>query len=63
MECVRCRGLMIVDHFVDLAQSGTAEFSGWRCLLCGNITDSVIAANRQQPPVLKRPLPKRPLAA
>jgi hypothetical protein len=54
---------MIVDHFVDLAQSGTAEFSGWRCLLCGNITDSVIAANQQQPPVLKTPLPKRPLAA
>ncbi len=63
MECVRCQGLMIVDHFVDLAQSGPAEFSGWRCLLCGNITDSVIAANQQQPPVLKRPLPKRPLAA
>jgi hypothetical protein len=54
---------MIVDHFVDLAQSGPAEFSGWRCLLCGNITDSVIAANQQQPPALKTPLPKRPLAA
>jgi len=63
MECVRCQGLMIVDRFVDLAQSGQAEFSGWRCLLCGNITDSVIVANRQQPPALTKPLPKQPLAA
>jgi len=63
MQCVRCQGLMIVDRFVDMDQSGNAQFVGWRCLVCGNITDSLIAANQQQPPALKRSLPKRPLAA
>ena len=63
MHCVRCQGLMIEDRFVDLEQSGKAEFSGWRCLVCGNITDQVIAANRQHVPARKRSLPKRTLAA
>jgi hypothetical protein len=63
MQCVRCQGLMIADRFVDLEQSGEAEFSGWRCLVCGNITDQVIAANRQHLPAPNRPLPKRTFAA
>lgn len=63
MQCVRCQGLMIADRFVDLAQSGDAEFNGWRCLVCGNITDPVMAANRRKPPTLKRALPKQAFAA
>ena len=55
--------MMIVDRFVDLAQSGEAGFSGWRCLVCGNITDPVMAANRRNPPVLKRALPTQKFAA
>jgi hypothetical protein len=63
MECVRCRGLMVPDRFVDLVESGQAEFPGWRCLACGNITDPVIVANRRQPPTPRKPLRKREYAA
>ena len=63
MQCVRCQGLMIVDRFVDMDQSGNAQFVGWRCLVCGNITDPVMAANRRNPPVLKRALPTQKFAA
>jgi hypothetical protein len=63
MECVRCRGLMVEDRFVDLVESGQAAFGGWRCLVCGNITDPVIVANRQQPPTPRKPLRKREFAA
>lgn len=63
MQCIRCHGLMIGDRFVDLAESGESEFSGWRCLVCGNITDPVTVANRQQPPVQRKPPRKRTFAA
>lgn len=49
MECVRCRGLMVVDRFVDLEASSEPEFAGWRCVVCGNISDPVIIANRYTP--------------
>jgi hypothetical protein len=54
---------MVMDHFVDLVESGQAGFGGWRCLVCGNITDPVIVANRQHPPAPKKPLRKRAFAA
>lgn len=63
MECVRCQGLMVPDRFVDLAESGENEFGGWRCLVCGNITDAVIVTNRRQPPEPKKALRKREFAA
>jgi hypothetical protein len=63
MECVRCHGLMVVDRFVDPEASGHAEFTGWRCLLCGNILDPVIVANRDCPPVSRPPLRERTWAA
>lgn len=63
MECVRCQGLMVSDRFVDLVESGEAKFGGWRCLVCGNITDPVIVANREQPPAPRKPLRKREFAA
>jgi hypothetical protein len=54
---------MVPDRFVDLVESGEAEFGGWRCLVCGNITDPVIVANRQHRPAPKKPLRKREFAA
>jgi hypothetical protein len=54
---------MVSDRFVDLVESGEAEFGGWRCLVCGNITDPVIIANREHPPAPKKPLRKREFAA
>ena len=45
MYCPRCHGLMIE---VDLRELSSQDcVSGWRCLLCGETTDSGIEANRQ----------------
>jgi len=64
MQCVRCNGLMVLDRFADLADdTGQIEFGGWRCLVCGNIADPVIVANRQHPPAARKPLRKRAVAA
>jgi hypothetical protein len=54
---------MVPDRFVDVEESGQREFGGWRCLVCGNITDPVIVANRLQPPSPRRALRKRQVAA
>lgn len=48
MRCQRCQGWMISDHFMDLRNvSGEIDFKGWRCLNCGDITDSVIVRHHQ----------------
>jgi hypothetical protein len=44
MRCPRCFGLMIVTQMKELSSCDTV--SGWRCLLCGETTDSGIEANR-----------------
>ena len=46
MECSRCNGLMVRDHVLGMLHT---EFQGlvWRCVCCGNILDSFIAANRR----------------
>jgi len=48
MICQRCEGLMVLELYDDL-ELGSAgyEVSAWRCLNCGAIVDSVIAAHRQ----------------
>lgn len=47
MDCSRCRGLMVVDHFSDpLDETGEIVFRGWRCVLCGEIVDPLIVRNR-----------------
>ena len=48
MECIRCRGLMVEDHFFDL--EGTQGFmwmKGWRCMNCGHAEDPLLAANHR----------------
>ena len=46
MHCLRCHGLMVTIRLED-AGSSTRCFSGWQCLLCGEVIDSVIDANRK----------------
>lgn len=48
MHCLRCQGLM-VSHRIDDACPPTFSWSRpeWKCLLCGEVIDSVIAANQQ----------------
>lgn len=48
MTCQRCNGLMVRERYDDL-ELGSAgyEVFAWRCLNCGDIVDSVIAAHHQ----------------
>jgi hypothetical protein len=46
MNCPRCHGLMVSIRLED-AGGSSLYFSGWRCLLCGAVIDSVIKANRK----------------
>ena len=46
MNCLRCHGLMVTIRLED-AGSSSLCFSGWQCLLCGEVIDSVIATNRK----------------
>ncbi len=45
MICSRCGGLRTVITLGD-SMKGEA-LAGWRCLLCGDVVDAVIAANRK----------------
>jgi hypothetical protein len=42
-KCLRCGGTVIFDKFY----SRHEQFWGWKCLICGEIYDPVILANRQ----------------
>lgn len=56
MICPRCHGLMVSITLVDEQASTSCVSAGWRCLLCGEILDSVIVANRtgHREPMLDR---------
>jgi len=48
MQCQRCRGWMIRDHFTDyLSVYSEMNFAGWRCVNCGDITDSLIVRHHR----------------
>ena len=47
MNCSRCQGLMVLDHFLDFWGSYRELWStGWRCINCGQIHDPLSAKNR-----------------
>lgn len=42
---------MVQDVFEDLEDdTGSLYFKGWRCIICGEILDPVIATNREARP-------------
>ncbi len=43
MRCHRCGSVMVYERFYYSHE----HFSGWRCILCGEIIDQVILENRQ----------------
>ena len=48
MSCSRCQGLMVKEHFLDFDGTiGHMWASGYRCMNCGNASDSVIEQHRQ----------------
>jgi hypothetical protein len=46
MDGLRCQGVVMPSKQKEMG-SLTLCFSGWRCVLCGSIIDSVIDANRK----------------
>lgn len=46
MKCPKCNGLMIYEKFMDMEESSSFFFYGWRCVSCGSIVDSTIMANK-----------------
>lgn len=51
MACARCQGPTVPEVFVDWASGGGhLSFPGQRCLLCGDITDSLILSHRANGP-------------
>ena len=51
MGCPRCHNLMVEETFVDLQVSPSmSSFTGWRCMICGEILDPIILQNRTRHP-------------
>ena len=51
MACARCQGPTVPEVFVDWTSGGGhLSFPGRRCLLCGDITDSLILSHRATRP-------------
>jgi hypothetical protein len=47
MNCSRCHGLMVREHFLDFEGTyGHMWASGYRCMNCGNVRDPVIEQHR-----------------
>jgi len=44
MRCQRCNVVMVNERFYGPGD----PFWGWRCMLCGNISDPMILENRSQ---------------
>jgi hypothetical protein len=47
MHCLRCHGLMVTIRLEDVGSSSLCFF-GWQCLMCGEVIDSLITANRKE---------------
>lgn len=46
MKCGRCHGLMVIDHFIDMEETGGLWLRGWRCVTCGEVVDPMIMRHR-----------------
>jgi hypothetical protein len=44
MECLKCKGLMMLERFSDFF----LVFYAWKCLNCGAIIDRTISDNRRK---------------
>jgi len=55
--CPRCHNPMVEETFVDRETSpSVSSFTGWRCLICGEILDPLILEHRraQREPMIGR---------
>lgn len=63
MNCSRCKGYMVQDHFLDFDGAyGEMWASSFRCVNCGHIYDAVVERNRavQQQRVLAQQVSSEP---
>lgn len=42
MTCRRCRGLMVVDQYIDIEETGALWMCAWRCVACDDVVDPEI---------------------
>ena len=48
MACRRCRGLTVVDHFIDMQDDGGHLWlCAWRCVNCGDVVEPGIERNQR----------------
>ena len=45
MACPRCEGFMVLDLFLDLAETQGMWMQAARCMNCGHVIDPVMEAN------------------
>ena len=47
MTCIRCQGLLLEEHMIDM-EAGYGEMwsRGWRCVNCGHRDDAVVQHHR-----------------
>ena len=51
MRCGRCRGLLVVDYFIDMQDnSGHLWLRAWRCVNCGEVVEPGILRHRSTQP-------------
>lgn len=48
MRCPRCHSVAVQEVFVDYGSSSTS-FPGYRCVICGDISDATILRHRMVP--------------
>ena len=47
MFCQRCHGLMVLDHYIDMQDSGEHLWlRAWRCVNCGEVVEPGILWHR-----------------
>ena len=57
MTCERCNGLMVSERIYDFqGMSSDLCVDGYRCLICGNLVDTLILKNRSPSPDAVEPM-------
>ena len=61
MQCTRCQGIMVTDYSFDqLDATSPDRIRTWRCVMCGDVVDSVILDDRRKQAALKAATPAAP---
>ncbi len=47
MDCQRCHGFMVMEHFEDVfVGASPIRAAGWRCVNCGEFYDALVLSHR-----------------